>query len=330
MTHPDPEIEHAGPMDPEQLPGPVLPPSRSLDTAAVLAAWRAGKKPITLASYLHDLGDFANWCACSPEEAAGRFLALDAGRAHEVALGYIEHLQARELASATVNRRLSALRSLVRAARMVGMVTWNLELPAPKTVPYRDTRGPGPDGVQALIAQAELQPEPLRSRNLALIWLLYGRALRRSEACGIQVPDDLDLARKRIKILGKHRHDPEWVTIPPASLRALEAWLQMRGEAPGPLFYRLDLGASGDQASDHLPLTGRGVLHIISSLGKAAGLTIRPHGLRHAAITGVLDLTGGNHRKAQRFGRLRKADILNYYDDNRDDVGGEAAGELAP
>ena len=46
--------------------------------------------------------------------------------------------------------------------------------------------------------------------------------------------------------------------------------------------------------------------------------------------TEVLDVTRGDFRTAQRFGRLAKADTLKHYDDNREDLGGGAARMIAP
>jgi integrase/recombinase XerC len=54
-------------------------------------------------------------------------------------------------------------------------------------------------------------------------------------------------------------------------------------------------------------------------------MTARPHGLRHAGITEALDLTKGNIRAVQRFSRHRDLRILNLYDDNRIDLGGDVA-----
>ena len=65
--------------------------------------------------------------------------------------------------------------------------------------------------------------------------------------------------------------------------------------------------------------------HARAGLGR-----VRPHGLRHAAITEVLDVTRGDFRSAQRFGRLAKADTLRHYDDNREDLGSWAARLIAP
>ena len=41
---------------------------------------------------------------------------------------YRAHLQDRKLSPATINRRLAALRSLVKLARTLGLVTWGLEV----------------------------------------------------------------------------------------------------------------------------------------------------------------------------------------------------------
>jgi len=296
--------------------------------SALLAAWRAGKKALTVAAYDRDIDDF-RWQGVPPAAAIARLLACSAGEAHRQVLHYLEHLQGRGLASATCSRRLSALRSLARLARMCGLITWSLEVPAPRVTPYRNTRGPGRAGMHQLIAMAEQQMEPKRSRDLAILWLLYGRALRRAEVASLRLPEDIDIAGERIQILGKHRTEREWLTVPPATCRAIVQWLEVRGANPGPLFYRLDRAAS-NQVDGRRPVTGLAIAHMVAALGKRAGLTVRPHGLRHAAITEVLDATKGDFRSAQRFGRLAKADTLRYYDDNREDLGGQAARLIAP
>ena len=152
--------------------------------AAVLDAWRAGKSLRTLQAYADDLADFARYCVLSPEDAVARLFAADRGLAHQIALGYLEHGRVRGLAAATIARRLAALRSLTYAARLIGAIVWTLELPSPKVVGYRDTRGPGRAGFLRLVAVADQQAEPKRARDLAILWLCYGRALRRAEVRG--------------------------------------------------------------------------------------------------------------------------------------------------
>ena len=56
---------------------------------------------------------------------------------------------------------------------------------------------------------------------------------------------------------------------------------------------------------------------------------VRPHGLRHAAITGALEATGGDVRAVQRFSRHASVETLLVYDDARQDLGGKVAATVA-
>ena len=69
---------------------------------------------------------------------------------------------------------------------------------------------------------------------------------------------------------------------------------------------------------------------MVGVLAKRAGIDhVRPHGLRHAAITAALDASGGDLRAAQRFSRHRDPRTLCLYDDNRKDLGGDLACRVA-
>src|SRR5207245_11492415 len=76
-------------------------------------------------------------------------------------------------------------------------------------------------------------------------------------------------------------------------------------------------------------LTAIGLYGMVCELGRRLGFKVWPHGLRHAAITEALDLTGGNVRAVQRFSRHRDVRVLERYDDNRRDLGGEVAKQVA-
>jgi site-specific recombinase XerD len=76
-------------------------------------------------------------------------------------------------------------------------------------------------------------------------------------------------------------------------------------------------------------LTAIGLYGVVRELGRRLGFKVWPHGLRHAAITEALDLTGGNVRAVQRFSRHRDVRVLERYDDNRRDLGGEVAKQVA-
>jgi integrase/recombinase XerC len=230
----------------------------------------------------------------------------------------------RGLKPATVNRRLAALRSLMTLANILGLVPWTLAVENAKAQAYRDTRGPGRDGFRALMAATAAGQNPRKAlRDVALLRLLHDMGLQRGEAVQLDMAD-VDLAGSRLFVLGKARAQKEPVTIPEPTRTVLVAWMEARGAAPGPLFVNFDRAGKGDGR-----LSGSAVYAIVRSIGAEAGLVVRPHGLRHLAITTALDLTRGDVRAVQRFSRHRDIRVLTVYDDNRRDLGGEVAALVA-
>ncbi len=287
--------------------------------ARLVAAFLAGRNPRTLRAYSQDLEDFRAFVGAGDVDAAAALLlGRGHGEANALGLAYKAHLVERGLSPATVNRRLAALRSLVKLARILGAVPWTLEVQNAKAQPYRDTRGPGRVGFRAMLEQLDGRDNPKARRDRAILRLLYERGLRRGELVGLDL-EDVDLQAPAIAVLGKGRSAKETLTIAPSTAAAIAAWLEVRGIAPGPLFTNLDHG--------HAPrrLTGAGVYDVVRELGAAAGLRVRPHGLRHAAITEALDRTHGDLRAVQRFSRHRDLRLLLVYDDNREDLGGKVA-----
>jgi integrase/recombinase XerC len=92
--------------------------------------------------------------------------------------------------------------------------------------------------------------------------------------------------------------------------------------AYGKAFWRLDRTAKTPGR-----LNADGIHKIVCELGRRCGLSrpLRPHGLRHHAITQVLDRSGGDLRAAARFSRHKDLRTLSIYDDNRKDLAGQMA-----
>src|SRR5919202_3659421 len=129
---------------------PDLSPAERL-----LRAFLSARSRNTARAYSRDLEHFAAWCRVpTPGEAARLLLAGSHGHANEVALRYKGSMLEEGLAPATVNRRLAALRSLVKLARVLGQVSWQLEVEGVRSESYRDTRGPGREGVRRLFEAA--------------------------------------------------------------------------------------------------------------------------------------------------------------------------------
>ena len=127
------------------------------------------------------------------------------------------------------------------------------------------------------------------------------------------------------------RGERERLTLPTRTAAALAAWIILPGDKPGPLFVALDpgtgrLGRGGRPRAAFERLTGEGMACILASLAERANISarVRPHGLRHTAITALLD-TGAGLREAQRFSRHADPRTLMRYDDNRTDIAGEMA-----
>lgn len=289
------------------------------DAHRLVEDFLGGRRKTTLDAYRRDLANFCSFLEVdSPEEAAGALLWRSHGEANALALRYRNHMVERGLSAATVNRRLAALRSLVKLARTLGMISWKLEVEGLEAVPYRDTRGPGREGVRRMLDALDTRLDAKARRDRAAVRLLYDLALRRGEVVAMDL-EDVDLEDGTVAVLGKGRTAKETVTLPPKTKAALEDWLQARGSESGAVFTNFDRAQKGRR------LTGRSLHRIVRELGKEVGLRARPHGLRHAAITEALDQTNGNTRAVQRFSRHRDQRVLTRYDDNREDLAGTVA-----
>ncbi len=297
---------------------------RTFDAGELLETWLAGKDAKTVRAYRGDLEAFAKWAGVPTLEGAlETFLGLPAASANAAGLRYRGALLEAGLAAATVNRRLAALRSAVALARLVGRVSWTLEVSGVEAAPYRDTRGCGVDGYRAMVRTLEARGDVHAMRDRAVLRLLFDVGLRRAEVVGLDVAH-FDASAGTLSVLGKKRRARELVTVPAPTRAALEAWLQVRGMDAGALFRNFDRAGKGDR------LTGRSVARLVAAASEAAGIgLVRPHGLRHAAITHALDATGGDVRRVQKFSRHRDLRTLTVYDDNRQDFAGEVAALVA-
>ncbi|HXM57328.1 MAG TPA: methyltransferase domain-containing protein [Candidatus Dormibacteraeota bacterium] len=107
----------------------LLEPVRDL-----LARFLANRTERTLQAYRIDVDDFGRFREESPAEAVASLLRGGPSAAAYQALEFAIELRRRGRAPATVNRRLSTLRSVVAAAREAGIVDWALDIPREEEV----------------------------------------------------------------------------------------------------------------------------------------------------------------------------------------------------
>jgi len=292
----------------------------------LLTAFLSGRSDCTRRAYSQDLDDFRRFLGVGKvSEAAHLLLSRGHGNANAVALAWRANLRERGLQAATINRRLAALRSLVQLARTLGIVPWTLEVQNVRAESYRDTRGPGRRGVRLLLDEIERRGDKKALRDRAVLRLLYDLGLRRSEVVTLDV-NDLDLDAATVAVLGKGRTQKTNLTLPEPTKAALQRWLEARGTEMGPLFINLDRARKGCR------LTATSIYRIVRRLGEQVGLQVRPHGLRHTAITEACKLAqakGIGLEEVLDFSRHRDVKVLMVYRDRERDVQGQLAALVA-
>jgi integrase/recombinase XerC len=312
---------------------PLRPSSgQALDDPDVLAQLLAAKRsPRTRHAYAGDLKDFfvfAFGCEEPTPFITQEFLSLDRFAALSLVLRYKAHLRdERGLAEATRNRRLSAIKSLVRLANQLGQCDFNLsEVSGDKVVRYRDTTGVSKEVYRDLLAVPD-RSTLKGKRDYAILRLLWDNALRRGEIESADIKD-LDTEGRTLAIFGKGRgQQKETVSLSRPTLDALVDWLQERRELDirQPLFIALDRCSCGHR------LTGSAIHKLVAKIATAAGVSkkMSPHRVRHSGITAALDATNGDVRRVQKLSRHADLNTLMIYDDNRKDLQGEISDLLA-
>jgi integrase/recombinase XerC len=285
-------------------------------TANLEVLFTEGRSPATIRAYQADMADFARFVG-SPD-AIKVLISSDAGSGNEIALRYRNNLLSRGLKPASVNRRMATLRSVVAFARTLGFVDWQIAIKGVKSQPYRDTRGCGTDGVRKMLTTLARRGDVKAVRDTALVRLMFDLALRCSEVVSLDL-EHLVFAEICIHTLRKGRTERERLTLPEPTIKALRAWVDARGIDAGPLFTNLDRAGKGHR------LTTNGVYRLVRKLGVQIGRKVRPHGLRHAAVTEALNLSGGDVRSVAKFSSHRSIQTVLIYDDARTDTAGEIA-----
>ena len=306
-------------------------PAPTIDPVSLLLADK--RSPATRRAYAADLVDFFGHGYTHAEVTA--FFALDAPGTARRLVAYKAGMLERGLAEATVNRRLAAVRSLLKFNFRLGLSRTDGHglVDSEKARAYRDTRGIDLESLRQLLRL----PEQLHgagtvraARDSALLRLLMENALRRAEICALDV-DDFSPAQLRLQILGKGRgSQKEPVTVSEKGEAAITAYLTAAGHTEGALFRGLARRwtlAQPERAGGRLSADG---LHdLVGRYGQALGVKLTPHKLRHSAITAALDASGGNVRKVQKLSRHADLRTLTVYDDNRTDAQGEMTGLLS-
>lgn len=298
----------------------------------------------TIRVYRHSISEFFRIISESHDslteeeeiEILTMFLLLEEKSAYELVSHYQCSLIEQKLAPSTINRKLASIKSLVNYASLIGKCYYTLDQIKTITVSiYRDTTGISSQSFKEMLLTVD-RSTIKGKRDYAILLLLWGNALRRSEVTSCQIKH-FEPRQQRLWILGKGKKGQlQTVSLGEETIKAIQIWLTAREDeeykitkkekkltilnsqfsifnSDDPLFCAVHKGYWGHQ------LNTDSIYKLVKKYANLAGIekTMSPHRLRHSAITAALEATNGDVRAVQKLSRHSSLNTLMIYDDNR-------------
>jgi site-specific recombinase XerD len=213
----------------------------------------------------------------------------------------VRSLLAELYAPATANKMLAALRGVLREAWRLGHMSAEeceraCDLPAVRGTTLPRGRALSHGELRGLFEVCAADKTAAGLRDAAVLALLYGCGLRRSELVALDV-DDYDPDTGAVHVRAGKGHKARVTYAASGSRSAVRPWLVARGPAPGPLF--CPVSKSGKITVRRV--TDQVVRKILNKRGAQAGLAVfSPHDLRRTMIGDLLD-AGADISTVQRL-----------------------------
>jgi site-specific recombinase XerD len=301
----------------ELVPG-AIPPAADRDPVAVyLAGLGSEKSRRTMRKAL---------------EAIARELGASSSHAIPWAALRYPHVMAlrsrlaERLAPASVNKLLSALRRVAREAMRLGILGAD---DYTRIVDVGDVKGSrlpsgrhveGPELV-SLFASCD-RARPIGVRDVALLAVLRVGGLRRAEVAALDL-ENLARGTWTLRVLGKG--GKERLAYIAQAAPELEAWLAVRGDAPGSLFCAINKGGrpSGERLGES------SIAYVLARAAGRAGLArCSPHDLRRTFVGDLLD-AGADLVVVQRLAGHASVTTTQRYDRRGERAAARAAALLS-
>jgi integrase len=301
----------AGNSDLAQAPTPDLlltPPPPDKNPALVYLGSLAPGSRRTMTNALNTIAAMV-----SPSMSARTFPWRAVEHQHTAA---IRSQLAERFAPSNANKMMSALRGVLRAAFNLGLMSADQLARATSIKAVRGSRIPKgralqPGELRALFSVCDPRTAT-GARNAAVLALLYGGGLRRSEVVDLDL-DDFELGSGKLVVRGKGNKE-RVVFVSNGGFRAVEAWLRHRGSEPGPLLHPLRKG--GEILKRRM--TAQAVLDLVTRLAAKAGVGhFSPHDLRRTAVGDLLD-AGVDLSTVQRIAGHASPTTTSVYDHRPD------------
>lgn len=237
----------------------------------------------TAEAYRSDITQLVDWLAAPPDGLAAPESWADVSRDH--LLEFVSQLKSREYATATIARKIAALKSFFSYMTIHDLADSDPSegLSSPRV--GRALPSPlGVDEVESLLNCPRGKSTPGAMRASAMLELLYATGMRVSELVSLSVAD-INLDEGYVRCRGKG-YKERIIPVYPEAVRAMRAYID---EARPKLRRRRDetalfLNRRGNR------LTRQGFWLLLKSLAAEAGIThsITPHTLRHSFATHLL------------------------------------------
>ncbi|MGH7476575.1 MAG: tyrosine-type recombinase/integrase [Longimicrobiales bacterium] len=202
----------------------------------------------------------------------------------------VRAILAERYAPATANKVLAALRGVLKEAWRLGYMDAEsyhraADLPSVRGTTLPRGRALPAGELRALFEACARDHGAAGRRDAALLAILYGYGLRRAEAASLELGDYNRETGELLVRRGKGRK-PRTVYASAGARAAIEAWMRIRGEDPGPLLWPVRKGGA------LLPrqLTPQAIYYALERRRKAAGVSaFSPHDLRRTFISNLLE-----------------------------------------
>jgi site-specific recombinase XerD len=201
----------------------------------------------------------------------------------------VRSLLAATFAPSTTNKHLAAIRGVLREAWRLGLVDAEAYRRASDLEPVRGTSPPVGREItvgelSALFRRCADDGTTAAARDAALLALLYGAGLRRSEAVALNFGDYSPEAGALLVRRGKGRK-ARTVYTTNGGRCALDTWVSRRGPEPGPLLCPVNKGGRIVLRA----MTEQAVLYRLRVRADAAGVdAFTPHDCRRTFISHLL------------------------------------------
>ena len=176
--------------------------------------------------------------------------------------------------------------------------------------------------LQALVTACERDSSPAGVRD-ALIIALLAAGLRRNEVAEAQL-QDLELKASALVVRGKGNKE-RIIFVVGGGRVALDAWLQLRGNEPGSLFFAINKSGVVQAGSG---LSSQSVYKALLKRAEEAKVEVKPHDLRRTLI-GEAFTAGVDVATIQRIVGHSSPATTSRYDRRNDEVKRAALGLLS-